>query len=68
MMNKFRITDPDILGSMAAVQRAAKRAQEIAIATGTPLIVVENKRSNTPIRSKSPESSPGVRLSPRKRR
>ena len=36
------INDPDIRASFAALKRAARRARELAIATGTPLYVVKN--------------------------
>jgi hypothetical protein len=36
------IQDADIQNSFAALKRAAKRAREIAIQTGTPLIIVRN--------------------------
>jgi len=39
-----RVTDPDILGVGPALERAAKRAREIAEATNTPLVILENGR------------------------
>jgi CMP-N-acetylneuraminic acid synthetase len=35
-------TDPDLLGSMAAIRRAAQRALEIAITTNTPCYVMQD--------------------------
>ena len=35
-------TDPDLLGSMQAIQRAAQRARELAEATNTPCYVMQN--------------------------
>jgi hypothetical protein len=32
-------TDPDLLGSIDAIQRAAEAARKLAIQTGTPLII-----------------------------
>jgi hypothetical protein len=52
MKAKRQMTDPDILDSMAAVQRAAKRAKQIAKATGTPWVVVRTKKSNARSRPK----------------
>jgi hypothetical protein len=37
-----RLSDPDMQAAPIALARAAKRAREIAILTGTPLIVVRN--------------------------
>lgn len=37
-------TDPDILGSLPALKRAAKAAQRLAEATGTPLYVMKKGR------------------------
>jgi hypothetical protein len=34
--------DPDIVGSDAALRRAAKRALQIGLETGTPVYVLEN--------------------------
>ena len=39
MKPKFNTTDPDILGSYPALLRAAKKARELSIATGTPFII-----------------------------
>ncbi len=36
--------DPDILGSMAALRRAAKRALREGLETGTPVWVIKNGR------------------------
>ena len=36
--------DPDILGSFAALRRAARRAREIGRRTGTPVYVLKNGR------------------------
>lgn len=35
-------TDPDLLGSMQAIKRAAQRAREIAEATNTPCYVMQD--------------------------
>ncbi|HEX4123775.1 MAG TPA: hypothetical protein VHY37_03550 [Tepidisphaeraceae bacterium] len=45
MKTKFKTKDPDIIGSMAAAQRAPKRAQRIAKASGAPLVVIDAKKS-----------------------
>jgi hypothetical protein len=37
-------TDPDILGSLPAMKRAARAARRLAEATGTPLYVMKNGR------------------------
>lgn len=37
-------TDPDIVGSFAALRRAAKRALQIGLDTNTPVYVLENGR------------------------
>jgi hypothetical protein len=37
-----RLSDPDMQAAPIALARAAQRAREIAILTGTPLIVVRN--------------------------
>ena len=34
--------DPDIIGSYAALRRAAKRALQIGLETGTPVYVLEH--------------------------
>jgi len=34
--------DPDIIGSYAALRRAAKRALQIGLDTGTPVYVLEH--------------------------
>lgn len=34
--------DPDIIGSYAALRRAAKRALQIGLETGTPVYVLED--------------------------
>jgi hypothetical protein len=39
MKPKFNTTDPDIIGSFAALKRAAKKARQLSIATGTPFII-----------------------------
>jgi len=41
MSVKMNSKDPDIRGSLPAMQRAAKRAWELAVATGTPFYVME---------------------------
>ena len=35
-------TDPDIIGSFAALRRAAKRVLQIWLETGTPVYVLKN--------------------------
>ena len=35
-------SDPDLRGAMAALKRAAQRARDIAIQTGTGIVVSEN--------------------------
>ncbi|HEY1687154.1 MAG TPA: hypothetical protein VGG19_20505 [Tepidisphaeraceae bacterium] len=42
MKPKINITDPDLLGALPALKRAAKKARELSIATGTPFIVVKD--------------------------
>ncbi len=37
-----RPTDPDIVGSEAALRRAARRALRIGIETGTPVYVIKD--------------------------
>lgn len=37
-------TDPDIVGSFAALRRAAKRALQIGLETNTPVYVIQNGR------------------------
>lgn len=37
--HKKRPTSPDLLGSEKAIKRAAQRAREIAILTGTPCVI-----------------------------
>jgi hypothetical protein len=39
-----RPTDPDILGSEAALRRAARRALQIGLETGTPVYVIKKGR------------------------
>jgi len=43
-MGKRRMNskDPDIIGSYAALRRAAKRALQIGLETGTPVYVLED--------------------------
>ena len=41
---KMKIKDPDILGSLPALKRAAKRARALSKATGTPFYVFRNGR------------------------
>jgi mRNA degradation ribonuclease J1/J2 len=38
----MRSKDPDIIASYAALRRAAKRALQIGLETGTPVYVLEN--------------------------
>ncbi len=38
----MRSKDPDIIGSYAALRRAAKRALQIGLETGTPVYVLEH--------------------------
>ena len=44
MNNGVKSTDPDIVGSWAALRRAARRALRLAQATNTPLYVMKNGR------------------------
>jgi hypothetical protein len=44
MKRKGKTRDPDMLGVGPALERAAKRAREIAEATNTPLVILENGR------------------------
>jgi hypothetical protein len=39
-----RPTDPDIVGSEAALRRAARRALRIGLETGTPVYVIKKGR------------------------
>ncbi len=39
-----RPTEPDIVGSEAALRRAARRALQIGLETGTPVYVIKNGR------------------------
>ncbi len=39
--NKITSKDPDIIGSFPALRRAAKRALQIGIETGTPVYVLK---------------------------
>jgi hypothetical protein len=39
-VKKPRSHDPDIVGALAALRRAARRARRLAIETGPPLIVM----------------------------
>jgi len=40
MKAMIAVKDPDILGSLPAMRRAAARARRVAKATGTPLIIM----------------------------
>jgi hypothetical protein len=42
MKNKINISDPDLIGSFAALKRAARKARELSIATGTPFYIWKN--------------------------
>jgi len=42
MRNPVKSSDPDIRGSWPALLRAAKKARELAEATGTPFYVLQN--------------------------
>jgi hypothetical protein len=44
MNRKINSTDPDILGSLPAMRRAAKRAWKLAKSTGTPFYVLKDGR------------------------
>ena len=44
MKRKVHSTDPDILGSLPALKRAARAARKLAQATRTPLYVIRNGR------------------------
>jgi hypothetical protein len=37
---KINTTDPDMIGSMAAMRRAAANAKRVAEQTGTPLVIM----------------------------
>ena len=39
-MRKITSADPDIVGSLPAMRRAARRAKQRAIETGTPLVMM----------------------------
>ena len=54
MKNKIESTNPDILGSFAALRRAAKAAHKLAKETGTPLYVWQKGRvvNLNPVRRK----------------
>ena len=39
---RIQSTDPDILGSLPALRRAARAARKLARATGTPLYIWKN--------------------------
>jgi hypothetical protein len=41
MKKTFTSNDPDIVGSLPALRRAAKAARELSIKTGTPFYVME---------------------------
>jgi hypothetical protein len=40
--NSMKSKDPDIIASEAALRRAAKRALQIGLETGTPVYVLED--------------------------
>jgi len=42
--NIIKSKDPDIIGSFAALRRAARRALQIGLDTGTPVWVLKNGR------------------------
>jgi len=42
MKPKSHTSDPDILGSLPAMLRAARKARKLAYATGTPFYVMKN--------------------------
>jgi len=44
MKLKLPTKDPDLLGSLPALRRAAKAARKLAEATGTPFYVWQNGR------------------------
>lgn len=44
MKHKIQSTNPDILGSLAAMRRAARAARKLAEATRTPFYVIRNGR------------------------
>ncbi|HVR84608.1 MAG TPA: hypothetical protein VMU54_09875 [Planctomycetota bacterium] len=63
-MRKARATsDPDIIGSFAALKRAARSARRIAIEANTPLYVWKDGRvvNLNPIRRKPGSQSKGTR-------
>lgn len=67
MKPKFNTSDPDMIGSFAALKRAARNARRLSIETGTPFIVVKDGKivdlNATGSRAKRPR-----RKRPRRRR
>ena len=55
MRKTLATSDPDIIGSFAALKRAARRARRIAVETNTPLYVWKDGRvvNLNPIRRKT---------------
>ena len=58
MKKKMNSTDPDILGSLPALRRAAKAARKLSILTGTPFYVLRNGKvvDLNPVRKRSTPS------------
>jgi hypothetical protein len=65
-LNRSRLPDADMQAAPVALARAAQRAREIAIHTGTPLVLVRDGRlieavvqpeQPTPMEGRSPEPS-----------
>ena len=48
--------DPDLVNSLVAIRRAAKRAVQVAISTNTDLIVSRNGKSLRVTPSREPQS------------
>jgi hypothetical protein len=64
MKAKMGTRDPDILGSLPAMRRAAKRAKRLAQQTGTPLLVMRNGK----IVDLNPSPKPAKRRKDRKKK
>lgn len=59
MSQKIKSTDPDIIGSLPALRRAARAARRLAIRTGTPLYVMRDGKivNLNPVRRKKTKGS-----------
>jgi hypothetical protein len=59
MKRRRKVRDPDMRGVGPALERAARRAREIAEATNTPLVIMENGRIvNKRVRNGKIDSDP----------